>query len=239
MKYCAAHIKTQSSTFRMPEFQNFHKSFFLPPPTTLIGFAGAAIGLSPKESQEHFNKNDFEIGVYGFSNGITKDLWKYRKLKGSGFISDILTREILVGNEFILVYGNEKDELIEDLSNAIKNPKYALTLGNSDSLAKVISLTEPSKSESDEVSHCILEGDVVNEVLSNSSNGLDFSIYTTSDPITHDLPVKFEYESDYGVRRIVKRNKYSFIGEKMKLNVKKRGIVTNEIFIPVFKINLE
>lgn len=244
MKYCTIQIKTQTSTFRIPEFQNFHKSLYLPPPTTLIGFAGAALGLSPKESQDYFNENDFKMGVYGISQGITKDLWKYRKLNKDTkknkrlFIQDILTREILIYNEFVLVYGNENEKVIESLSNSINNPKYALTLGSSDSLVKVIDICVINEIiEFDEISHCIIEGDIINEVLDNSLSGLDFSIYTTTDPICYDLPVEFEYESNYGIRRVVKRKKYSFIGERMKLNVKKKGVICKDLFIPLFNIN--
>ena len=66
---CIIEIATQSSTFKNPDFQNYHKSFFLPPPTTLVGFAGAAIGLSPKKSQEFFEFDNLENGC----------LWYYRR----------------------------------------------------------------------------------------------------------------------------------------------------------------
>jgi len=48
MEYFVLEIITNTATFRNPDFQNFHKTLNLPPPPTLIGFAGAALGLSPK-----------------------------------------------------------------------------------------------------------------------------------------------------------------------------------------------
>lgn len=56
MLHCVIEIRSVTASFRNPEFQNFHKSFRLPPPTTLIGLAGAALGLSPKSAQD-FLKN--------------------------------------------------------------------------------------------------------------------------------------------------------------------------------------
>ena len=69
MQYSVTHIRTQTATFLNPEFQNYHKSFLLPPPTTIVGLAGAALGLSPKAAQEFFDNKGFEMGIAGKTNG--------------------------------------------------------------------------------------------------------------------------------------------------------------------------
>jgi len=50
------------------------------------------------------------------------------------------------------------------------------------------------------------------------------------------LPIKFHYESDYGIRKIIERKKFSFIGKEMKLNVPKKGVKFEDLFIPVFQL---
>lgn len=234
--FCVVALKTQTATFRNPEFQNFHKTLLLPPPSTLIGVAGAALGFSPKAAQAYFEQELFWLGVHGISKGITKDLWKYNTFDGKG---SIILREILFDNEFVLVYGTENKSLVEELKNAFLNPVFALSLGNNDSIAKIQTVEIVEKTQMGRtVEHCLLEGDILQEVLENTSSGLDFSIYSTSEPITFDLPIMFHYESDYGIRRVMARQQLSIIGEKMVLNVEKEGILYQNKFIPVFPLKI-
>lgn len=234
MPHCIVELVTQTATFRNPEFQNFHKSFLLPPPTTLMGLAGAAMGLSPKSSQDFFGEG-FYFGIYGTSKGYCKDLWKYNTFDEQG---SIILKEIFYSNHFILIYGNESQVLIETIKEAFLAPQYALTLGNNDSLAKVIQVSiDNDFVDSFEMSNCLVEGNIVEEVINKAKNGLSFSIYSTSEPIAYDLPIRFQYESDYGFRRVIERKTLSFIGENMQLNFAKRGITYKNIFIPVFNLN--
>lgn len=232
MKYCIVEIKTQTATFRNPEFQNFHKTLPLPPPTTMVGIAGAAMGLSPGASQSFFEESDFVMGSYCKNGGVTTDLWKYNDFADRS----IILKEVLFQNEIILVYGSENISKVDKLKESFINPVYSLTLGNSDSLAKVVAIKEEFDIiESDEVAHCLVEGDIIEEVLSNSTNGLDFSIYSTSDPVALDLPTRFTYSDEYGMRSVRQRKQFSLITTGMKLNVKKTGISYHGHFVPLFK----
>lgn len=231
MKYCIVEIKTQTATFRNPEFQNFHKTLPFPPPTTMVGIAGAAMGKSPQESQHFFEKSPFEMGTYCKHAGIATDLWKYNNFSERS----IILKEILFQTDVILIYGSHDFSKIDTLIASFTNPVYGLTLGNSDSLAKVIAIKEETTlSENDVVAHCLIEGDIIEDVLSNSSNGLDFSIYSTSDPIALDLPTRFSYADGYGIRSVCQRKQFSLITSKMQLNVKKKGILYKSIFIPLY-----
>jgi len=234
MPYCIVELVTQTATFRNPEFQNFHKSFLLPPPTTLMGLAGAAMGLSPKSAQDFF-KDGFYFGIYGSSKGYCKDLWKYNTFDEQG---SIILKEILFDNHFILVYGNDNTDIIKIIMDAFSAPTYALTLGNNDSLAKIIQVSISNDfTNSSELSNCLVEGNVVEEVIEKATSGLSFSIYSTSEPVAYDLPMRFQYESDYGFRRVIERKTFSFIGESMQLNFAKKGIKYKNKFIPVFNLN--
>lgn len=237
MSYLVVDIACQSCSFRIPEFQNFHKTYELPPPTTIIGLAGAAMGLSPKESQEFF-ENGFEFGVCGSFKGKSNDLWKYQKLKGKEFISDILTREILFENRFMIVFGNDNQPILEVLQLAFENPRYALTLGNSDGLAKVRRtkfLTEST--ECDELKGCLVEGNLFKEVLDQPS-GIEFSFHHGVDPVSFEIPTAFFYESDYGVRKVIRRKEFSFISSSARIKgLMKKGVHYEDYQIPLFKLD--
>lgn len=240
MKYCIVHIKTQTASFRNPEFQNFHKSFVLPPPTTVIGLAGAALGLSPKEAQDFFDGKGFEMGIGGTSNGKAKDLWKYRTLttdpkKGP---TSVLVREFLFDNNFYFAFGNADENLITELKNAFDTPQYALTLGNSDSIAKVVKAEIiDNLSEKAELSNCLLSGKAIEQTLQKMSAGEAVDIFIEyRENMIYDLPIRFEYESNYGVRRVTQRAAFTFVGSRMLLAEKQLGISFSNQFLPLFPI---
>lgn len=229
-------LACQSCSFRNPEFQNFHKSYELPPPTTIIGLAGAALGLSPKESQDYFDP-DFEFGISGSYRGKSNDLWKYQKLKGKEFISDILTREILFEGHFYIAFASESLSKIEELKGAFEQPVFALTLGNSDGMAKVVNTSITSEfSDCTELRNCLVEGNVMEEIL-DQPIGLEFSLRDGVDPLSYEMPVAFHYDTNYGIRRVIKRKEFSFIGAEVYVKgLAKRGVKYNDIQIPLFKL---
>jgi CRISPR-associated protein Cas5t len=233
MEYCIVKLNSQTASFRNPEFFNYHKSFLVPPPTTLIGMAGAALGLSPKAAQAFFDEDIFEMGAYALTEGVANDLWKYNDFA----LGSVIQREIMFKNKFIIIFGTENREKIKQLEEAFNYPMYCLTMGSSDSLAMIEGVfTTTEINHSYTVSHCLLEGNIVEEVINSAQNGLEFSIYSTSDPIAYQLPVQFHYTKDYGMRKVNKRKEFSFIGEEMVLNVSKKGIKVENTFVPLFSL---
>lgn len=231
MEYCIIKLKSQTASFRNPEFFNYHKSFLVPPPTTLIGMAGAALGLSPKAAQAFFDEDHFEMGAYALTKGVANDLWKYNDFA----LGSVIQREIMFQNRFIIIFGCENQDKIVQLEEAFNNPTYCLTMGSSDSLAMIENVYITTETNhSFKVSHCLLEGNIVEEVINSAQNGLEFSIYSSSDPIAYQLPVQFYYTKDYGIRKVNKRKEFSFIGEEMLLNVSKKGITVENTFVPLF-----
>jgi len=236
MEYLILEIYTQSSTFKNPDFQNFQKSYHLPPPTTIMGMAGAGLGKGPLEVQNYFKNNKIKIGIYGNTLGNTLDLLKFYKKNGSEIKSDIIRREILFFNNFYMVFVSST-EVIKELEKAFKNPIYALTLGNSDSISFIKNFYKGEydidKKVETTIENTIVEGDILREVIENSDNGKEFSVYSTSEPISYDIPVDFIYEEEYRYRQINRRKIFSFVGNKMKLNIGKEGIRYKEAFIPI------
>ncbi len=243
MKNFAVEILSQTASFRNPDFQNFHKSLDLPPPTTVIGLAGAALGVSPLQAQEFFEENEFKIGIHGFFSGKCSDTWKYNKRTKEMWLyrpdkdGSIIQKEFLIHSCFVIAFSSDKNETLAKLFNAFHNPIYALTMGNSDSLAFIKKIgSDLDEAKSLEVENCIIDGDVIENVMSLSSENMEFSIYHTSEPIAYDLPTRFQYASNYGKRSVSKVATYSFVGKKMRLNYEIEGLLYRDIFIPLIKI---
>jgi len=243
MRNFIVEIKCQTASFRNPDFQNFHKSLELPPPTTIIGMAGAALGYSPLQAQDFFDSYEFEIGVYGTYQGKCSDTWKYNKgirdmrLYNPEKDGSIIQKEYLVFTSFLIAFSSKHSEALEKLNSAFQNPVYALTMGNSDSLAYIKSIEQDiEEMDATEIENCFIKGDVVNDVMSLADTGnLNFSIYS-NDTLTYDLPVRFDYENDYGRRTISKIGTFSLIGNQMKINFKIKGLDYKNRFIPLFSI---
>ncbi|HMQ08581.1 MAG TPA: CRISPR-associated protein Cas5 [Saprospiraceae bacterium] len=242
MSNLAIEIVSQTASFRNPDFQNFHKTLELPPPTTIVGLAGAALGFSPLKAQEFFAENQISIGVYGAFMGKCSDTWKYSKrtkemwLYRTELDGSIIQKELLIHNRFIIVFSGNKGN-IEELKIAFFHPVYALTLGNSDSLAKILHIEQDLKEvESNEIEQTIVEGNVIDNVIRLALEKMEFSIYQTPEPISYDLPVSFSYDSDYGKRTVSGVKTFSIIGKKMKLNYTINGLLYRDIFIPTISL---
>lgn len=237
MLCCTIELKSVTASFRNPEFQNFHKSFPLPPPTALIGLLGAAMGFSPRMAQEFVETNGLQAGVSGKGEGMTRDLWKYDRLSGTG--SSIILREMYVNNHYRLVFGSENHAAIEQLKQAFDSPVYALTLGQSDSLAKVLqtTLTE-AITDGQTLENTLVEGDIVPAILEQVLYGGTFSLsISTADPVAYRLPTRFLYKSDYGMRTVARRELFSFVGPKVTFkNRTFSGVNVTGVFVPFFNL---
>jgi CRISPR-associated protein Cas5t len=243
MKNFVIEIRCQTASFRNPAFQNFHKTLELPPPTTIIGLAGAALGYSPLQAQDFFDAFKFNIGVFGTYDGKCKDTWKYNKgirdmrLYNPNLDGSIIQKEFLIKSRFVIAFSSENKGAIKQLYGSFLNPVYALTMGNSDSLAclKFIE-SNIDEIEHDQIENCFVKGNIVSDVMSLAEKGnLSFSIYS-NDMLTYDLPIRFDYESDYGKRSVSKIQTYSLIGNQMKINYKLKGLNYKNLFIPIFSI---
>jgi len=243
MKNFVLEIVSQTASFRDPGFQNFHKTLDLPPPTTIMGLCGAAMGLSPMQAQEFFEDGGIMLGVYGNHSGKCNDTWKYnRRFKemwkyDPGLDGSVIQKEFLIQSTFYIAFSSGDESKLNTLLSAFQSPIYALTVGNSDSLAFIKAIYQDAETaKSDEVEHCIIDGDIIDEVMRLAPEKMEFSIYQTSEPIAYDLPVRFEYENDYGKRAVSSISTFSIVGQKMKLNYEVEGLKCNGIFIPLFQI---
>ncbi|WP_020602098.1 CRISPR-associated protein Cas5 [Spirosoma spitsbergense] len=236
MLCCTVELKSITASFRNPEFQNFHKSFPLPPPTALIGLAGAALGLSPRMAQTFVDTHQIRAGVSGKGEGLARDLWKYRQTDQD---KSIVLRELYVNTHYRLVFGSNDHAAVEQLKQAFDSPVYALTLGQSDSLAKVVKTTlTDAIVDGQTLENTLVVGDIVPAILEQVLYGGTFALSLSSaDPIAYQLPTRFTYKSDYGMRSVSQRNLFSFVGPRVTFQNKSfPGVQVDDVFVPLFDL---
>jgi len=143
------------NSFRQPDFHTYHKTLPLPPKTTIAGMIGSALGLSPEEINNNWLLTGrFKAGIVGKNNGKANDLWQIRKYEDKhmkaytkGTVSTpyktaVIVRELLYGADFFIYLQFKNKEDLQLTFNALKNPKWALSLGREDEIIKIKSLSK-------------------------------------------------------------------------------------------------
>ena len=228
--YCF-HIKVFAVTasFRIPESHTFQQSLPLPPPTTLTGLMGAAMGLSFESAVRFRESNGLHFGVAGTHRGVFKDLWKYRKIKSKAVITDVLLREYLTDLEMSLYIASESRLTVSQVRASFLSPCYALTAGNSDDLlkirnvSKIIDINEIPVADFQQT---ILPGNHVDNY--NPLANLEHLPITESirSPQVYLLPTAFEFKGKE--RRISCREHFTFVGSSVTLKKPIPGIRIND-----------
>jgi CRISPR-associated protein Cas5t len=219
-KYLVVEAVSNTASFRIPEFHNYHKTLPLPPVTTIVGIVGAALGKNYQEAQEYFERNVFEIGVYGTSTGHFIDLWKAKKWKGSKpKITDrtIIQREFRANNYYIIIFGNSS-MIIDELKTSFENCVFALTAGNSDSLLKISKLSilsEPEKSITSKFENCILSGNYIDTLELDLEINKKYVFTPMNSPSCYNLPNSFIFFEN-NIRKIKERKEFTFVGNSVK-----------------------
>lgn len=127
------------ASFRRPLDHNYQRTLPMPPPTTLLGIAGAALGLLDRELWGADGlARKLRISVWIDSEpGRARDMWTVLKIK-SGKIAERSPyfRELLFFTRYTLLYGGE-EALLRQLEEALRDPAYPLSLGREDELMLV------------------------------------------------------------------------------------------------------
>jgi len=207
-----------TASFRIPESHTFQQTLPLPPVTALSGLMGAALGLSFEAAMKYREKNSVLFGIMGSSLGEMRDLWKYNKIKFGESLKDVLIREYLSDLTLNIIIGAENKKILSDVREGFRNPRYALTAGNSDDLLKIIRISDISDAK---------EGscrDFENTMLpGNKTVEYDSLIDLKNTPVTHKvrapqvflLPTAFDFFGEE--RRISKREQFTFVGSPIRL----------------------
>lgn len=128
-------VRAPFASFRRPLDHNFQRSLPLPPPTTLMGIAGAALGLSPEQlwgAQSPLHGIAVQV-LARKEFGKATDMWTLLKAKSGKMVRSPYLRELLANPEYDLLYKADPTTLTT-LKNAFENPTYPLSLGREDEL---------------------------------------------------------------------------------------------------------
>ncbi|GBD08591.1 hypothetical protein HRbin22_00832 [Candidatus Thermoflexus japonica] len=129
-------VQAPVASFRRPLDHNYQRTLPMPPPTTLLGIAGAALGLSDRELWAQDSPlRDLRVSVWMDEEpGRARDMWTVLKIKG-GRIAERSPyfRELLFFVRYTLLYGGAND-FLGCLEQAFRDPVYPLSLGREDEL---------------------------------------------------------------------------------------------------------
>jgi CRISPR-associated protein Cas5t len=233
-------LYAKTASFRDPSAQLYHETLPLPPPTTIAGIAGAALGLSFEDTLTFFRDNGIMIGCNGKSGGKGKDLWNYFKIKSGEGTHAIILRNFLFDVKVELFFACEKQELILELSNAFENPVYAITLGNSDEIARICSVKTFEKLYV-ECKKILMNTWLPDNFLRNIM--IDWAMIqkskiniTLRPPILKNLPYDFEFDN-YGARKATKYRDITFIGENYYLETEAEVFVFGGKFTAMMELS--
>jgi len=139
----AVTVRAQVASFRRPLDHNYQRTLPMPPPTTLMGIAGAALGLSDRELwAPNSPVRGLKVSVWMEEEAArARDMWTVLKIK-SGKIAERSPyfRELLFFVRYTFLYGGSED-LLRRLELSFHDPAYPLSLGREDELMLIETLT--------------------------------------------------------------------------------------------------
>jgi CRISPR-associated protein Cas5t len=241
-------LSAETASFRDPGGQLYHATLPLPPVSTIIGIAGAALGLPFQEAWGFFQIYDINVGVKDISRswrgtppGKGLDLWKYRKIVTNEIRSDILKREFLFRPVFRLYYSCEVIAPLEKLRQAFLSPAWALTLGTSDDIASLrevsgIEIVEEVTGGSVELNYSLIPGDQSDNYSFDWTTICNIPIRAPLQlPMVKQLPVDFKFGSD-GDRKGSEYRPFTFLSGFQHLKNPCPAYIFGQEFVPLISI---
>lgn len=180
-------------SFRRPLDHNYQRTLPLPPPTTLIGLAGSALGLPDRELWTKDSLlDDVKLSVWMDQEpGRASDMWTLLKIKNGKMERSPYVRELLFNVSYTIIYSAD-EQLLTSLNQAFQNPAYPLSLGREDELILVEDITIDEASPGEPTFYgTVIAGDVrkmhIHPML---EPGIQFE-----PPIIEELPLNFSVDN--------------------------------------------
>lgn len=246
-------LVAETACFRDPGGQLYHATLPLPPVSTIVGLAGAALGLSFDRVWGWFRQNQVSVGVNGTPFGKGKDLWNYTKRTvdlEKNPRTDILNREFLCfaprfmqeqsdSGSVNIYYACEDHISARQLYEAFLEPVFALTLGSSDDLAKCKSVKwfdNLSAVTTSELQDVMVEGDWSQQFTFDfeAIKKAPLSV-SLSAPKVKRLPVDYSFDES-GVRKAVRYESFTFLSNIQRLKEQVPAYCYGEEQIPLSAI---
>ena len=208
------------ASFRDPGSQLYHSCLPLPPFSTLVGIAGAALGMSFESIIEYFRKRHIFAGVSGISRGYGIDLWNYAKITSSRVVGkDILNREFLAFLEGKLFYASSKSDAIKELYQGFQSPVFCLSLGGSDDLFinhYLSPVLNVDSIKTVELKNCVIPLDISGQYEFDWARIKQSPLAVRLQaPKVFKVPVDYEFKGS--VRKGIRYQTFSYIAENIKL----------------------
>jgi len=224
MKGLRVDIYAPFVSFRDPGAQLYHETLPLPPPTTLLGMVGAAMGKSFEEMLLWARSIELHVGCIGISGGRGKDLWNYIKIKTDKKTDEpthaVILRTFLADFRLSAYFACEQVDVMNAIYEAFQSPYYAITLGTSDELAKILTTVYFDNvivTQSSDLSNTIVSGDYSRKFKFDWEKVETIPIAETlRPPIVKKLPIDFSIDTG-GVRKASKFLTLTFLSDKQQL----------------------
>jgi len=187
-------------SWRPPEAMTFHRTYPLPPYTSVVGMLGAAMGLELPDAFAFVKADAVQIGIGGWSSGLMKDLWKIQKLGEKAEVgSAILLREHCVDVRLVLLFAADDRQTLQRIQQGFDCPAFPLTAGQSDSLVRITAtqIVDQETVESETVHSALLYGELTPE-------------YRTA--VVERIPTSFSFD-DKGNRLLAGRALVTFVAD--------------------------
>lgn len=215
-------VSAPIASFRRPLDHNYQRTLPMPPPTTILGFAGAALGLADWELWSDLSPlQGIKVSVWiDEEPGLARDMWTLLKIKEGSMVRSPYFRELLFRAKYTLLYGGE-ERTLQELQKAFEQPAFSLCLGREDELVSVLQVTHQEASEGGKV----LRGTVVRGALSQlDARPVLRPGIRLSPPVAERLPLRFEVTG--GVRHPRDYEVFTFL--PLSLEVEVSGVETLE-----------
>lgn len=130
-------VEGDFNSFRMGQSLQYQRTYLFPPKPTVIGLAGAALGLADNELEPLYT--GISVGtILHHYQGLARDLWGITKFKTVGTEHAVVVREMLHRPYYSIYFALSKTSLqLKDLQLAFVDPAYPLSLGRSDELVVI------------------------------------------------------------------------------------------------------
>lgn len=233
-------LHAMTASFRDPNTHLYQETIPIPPPTTIVGITGAALGLPFEEAMEYFKTNKIAVGCSAKSNGFGRDLWGYSKIKNKDVGKDILVREFLSDLDVEIFISCRDKDVIDEIYGGFKDPKFALSLGNSDELVWIKGIEickDVSASASKNIKNSWIHGNYIDKFELDWDKVKKLPIKSTiKPPIVKNLPIDFEFTKN-GERIANKFGKFTFLGDVHILREAISIYLFNDKSIPLYEFN--
>lgn len=140
MKVVRFTLEGSINSFRIPQTSAYQLTYLAPTKTQIVGMLSSIMGKGENDYYELLK--NLNIGIIPKQvDSLFTDDWTFRKWKTAGSGRDILRREKLYKTIY-LVYVSAENLIMEEILNALKNPKRIPSIGMDDELVLIKDIKE-------------------------------------------------------------------------------------------------